>query len=168
MNKTTFKRMQLGCKSSYSFLLFCLFTLATIINPISAQTIPHSLGAKLLKEIEYEKLPKANWELLRANANKQAIATKTNSIVMLNNPPIGNQDPQNSCVGWAVGYAATSILAYPKFSNNWNNAKRSPSYIYNQIKVDPNDCESGAYTTTGLNLVANQGGRLSSTVLREA
>ncbi|MPM73726.1 hypothetical protein SDC9_120708 [bioreactor metagenome] len=115
------------------------------------------LGAKLLSEAEYEQLPKVNWNVLRANANRQAIATKSSGIVMLNNPPVGNQNPQGSCVGWAVGYAATSTLAYPKFNNNWNDAKRSPSYIYNQIKIDPNDCGSGAYTTAGLNLVRNQG-----------
>lgn len=120
--------MQLSYNSIYSIMLLCAL-FVVFINPTSAQIQRHLLGAKLLTEVEYEKLPKTNWELLKANADKQAIATKTSSIVMLNNPPIGDQGPQGSCVGWAIGYAATSILAYPKYNNNWDNARRSPSYI---------------------------------------
>lgn len=79
--------MQLSYNSIYSIMLLCAL-FVVFINPTSAQIQRHLLGAKLLTEVEYEKLPKTNWELLKANADKQAIATKTSSIVMLNNPPI--------------------------------------------------------------------------------
>jgi C1A family cysteine protease len=140
-------------KSVYLFLLLILTMKTTLTN---AQKTLYPLGAILLSEIEYQQLPKVNWHVLESNANKQTISAKSSrSTIMLNNPPIGDQGSQGSCVGWAVS-VATSILAYPKF-NNWNEARRSPSYIYNQIKVDPNDCNSGAFTTTGLNLARNQG-----------
>jgi hypothetical protein len=58
-------------------------------------------------------------------------------------------------VGWAVGYTATGILAYPKY-NSWSAAERSPNYVYNQIKIS-SDCDSGSIVTTALNLIKNQG-----------
>jgi len=140
-----------------SYRIVCLFLmpfLTVVMSSVSAQTI-HPLGAKLLSETEYAQLPTVNWEVLKSNANKQTILRSSSGIVMLNNPPVGDQGSQNSCVGWAVGYAATGILAYPKF-NNWNDARRSPSYIYNQIKQS-NDCLGLAKITDGLNLVENQG-----------
>ncbi|TAH06050.1 MAG: hypothetical protein EAZ13_10670 [Sphingobacteriia bacterium] len=77
------------------------------------------------------------------------------AIVMLNNPPIGDQQSQGSCVGWAVGYAAMGVLTYSKF-NCWDVARRSPNYVYNQVKVN-SSCGSGAYPIHAINLVKNQG-----------
>jgi len=88
-------------------------------------------GVILLKTSEYDKLPKVNWEGIRNNVNPRIISKDSkNGVVMLLSPTAGNQGSNGSCVGWAVGYAASSILAYPKF-NNWSTASRSPSYIYN-------------------------------------
>ena len=144
-------KFSLGCKS---ISLFLTLILAVVISSVNAQTTLYPLGAKLLSETEYEALPKVNWEILRSNVQSQATATQSSGVVMLNNPPIGNQGGQGSCTAWAVGYAAVSILAYPKF-NNWNDAKRSPSYIYNQIKVY--GCADGAFLTSALELAENEG-----------
>ncbi|MBV9963180.1 MAG: hypothetical protein JO072_13120 [Parafilimonas sp.] len=114
-------------------------------------------GALLLSKDQYAKLPKVNWDTLRKYAmpqNKQKIAG-AGGITLLINPPIGNQGGEGSCVGWATGYSAMGILTYSKF-NCWANAERSPNYVYNQIKIS-NDCLSGSYITSGLNLVQTQG-----------
>jgi C1A family cysteine protease len=47
------------------------------------------------------------------------------------------------------------VLTFPKF-HCWDNARRSPNYVYNQIKVT-SDCGSGSYPTHGLDLIKNQG-----------
>jgi len=141
----------LGCKVTF---LFVLSFLVVTINSVNAQTL-HPLGVKLLQESEYEQLPKVNWGVMKSNANSRTILRSGNGVVMLNNPPVGDQDMQGSCVGWAVGYAATGILAYSKF-NNWSDARRSPNYVYNQIKMS-NDCLSGTTTKAGLDLAKSQG-----------
>lgn len=95
----------------------------------------HGLGAILTPKEEYDRYPKVNWESLKLKS--RALTKDENlrsGIVMLNNPPVGDQGTQASCIGWAVGYAALGILEYPKF-NNWREAKRSPNYIFNQIKA---------------------------------
>ena len=53
------------------------------------------------------------------------------SIVELLSPPIMNQGDQESCAGWAFGYGCASIQAYDKYQD-WNWARRSPSFLYNQ------------------------------------
>lgn len=104
---------------------------------------------------DYNNLPKADFQLLKTFSSSQITTRTSSTIVMLNSPTVGNQGSQGSCVGWALGYSAMGILTYPK-TLCWNNALRSPSYVYNQIKANSN-CGSGAYMTTGLNLVKNNG-----------
>lgn len=45
-------------------------------------------------------------------------------------PPVGNQHPLGSCVGWATAYAAKGILATEKYRRE---TKLSPSFVYNQL-----------------------------------
>lgn len=75
-------------------------------------------------------------------------------------PPAGDQGTQNSCVGWAVGYAARTIIAYRTGGNN--TGPFSPSYIYNRGRAleaasDPknsgSDCNLGMQIETGLGLL---------------
>ncbi len=54
-----------------------------------------------------------------------------------------NQGRQGSCVGWASSYAARSILHSQQTGNDPNAKPFSPSYLYNQIKLN-NNCQ-GAY-----------------------
>ena len=111
-----------------------------------------------MQEAKYKKMPKANFELLKEYAKPSSLsgsANRTYGVVMLKNPPIGNQGSQGSCVGWALGYSAMGILTYPK-TVCWETARRSPSYVYNQIKIDAS-CSSGATMVSGLNLLKNKG-----------
>lgn len=78
------------------------------------------------------------------------------SSYYLNSPIPGNQGSQGSCSGWAVGYAAMSVLAYQKYGQDWLFATMSPSFVYNQVKVS-SDCNSGAYLVDALELVKEQG-----------
>lgn len=144
--KTIFYKIRIFC-----FLLLLLSTIA-----VKGQNGLHPLGAKLLPKEEYEKLPKVNLSELRVNINEKSIRAKKSGLVMLDTPPVGNQYSQASCVGWAVGYAAASIIAYPKFANNWNYARRSPNYIFNQIKSS-SDCRKGSLTKDAVALVTKQG-----------
>jgi C1A family cysteine protease len=115
------------------------------------------MGAIFLSDSAYANLPRMNWNNPAIRSNVAAIASQSgisgNRIVMLYTPPIGNQGSRGSCTGWATGYTALGILTYPDY-NNWYFAERSPSYVFNQIKID---CLDGANLTDALNIIKNQG-----------
>lgn len=72
-------------------------------------------------------------------------------------PPPGNQVTQNSCVGWAVGYAYKTYQE--KHDHGWDSVadkdrQFSPSYIYNQIHING---DGGAYLDDAFELVIEQG-----------
>lgn len=71
-------------------------------------------------------------------------------------PAPGNQGQQNSCVGWAVGYALKSGSECKKrgWTASSNNHKFSPAYIYNQIN---NGTDDGAHILDALELIKTQG-----------
>ncbi len=80
------------------------------------------------------------------------------SSVNLPTPPVGNQGNDGACVGWGTGYACHSILRYMNntvHQSQWAGATRSPSYIYNQIKLG--SCGAGSYPMDALNLMLNKG-----------
>lgn len=66
-----------------------------------------------------------------------------------------DQGQQESCVGWAVGYALMSQMQTSK--RNWSVSSTahqfSPAYIFNQINQNGN----GAYLSDALNLVCEKG-----------
>lgn len=71
-------------------------------------------------------------------------------------PSPGDQGQQNSCVGWAVGYALKSGIEYRKREwtiSNYNH-QFSPSYLYNQIN---NGTDGGASILDALDLLETQG-----------
>lgn len=79
-------------------------------------------------------------------------------------PPVGNQGTQNSCVGWAVGYSARTIISNSSGVNK--PGPFSPSYIYNRGRTleaagDPtssaNDCNTGMQIETALGLLQGFG-----------
>ena len=145
-------------KLIYRLLIaFCLFSFMSKAFA-GNQLFEYSLGAIPPTQEEYESFPRIDWAVLNALSDTRSIQTQNfaSGIVRLNTPPIGNQGAQGSCVGWAFSYAV-SILAFPKFNNNWNTARRSPSYIFNQIRGNPNDCGVGASMTAGFNLIRSQG-----------
>lgn len=74
-------------------------------------------------------------------------------------PSPGDQGNQGSCVGWATAYAARTVLeasgrgvATP---DRIGALSLSPSYIFNQIKLD--SCSKGSYLRDALNLMSQQG-----------
>ena len=130
------------------FVLGLLFSLSMFSQ--------NSTGLLLMPEADYINLPKANWPALKTFSTGTVQTTRAaNAVVMLDAPVSGNQLTQGSCVGWALGYSAMGILTYPK-TLCWNSAKRSPNYVYNQIKIN-SSCSSGSYMVTGLNLLKNKG-----------
>ena len=70
-------------------------------------------------------------------------------------PIAGNQNPQSSCVAWAVGYALKSYQE--KLEMGWaftRNHLFSPAYIYNQINGGSDD---GSRIDHALELIVQQG-----------
>ncbi len=60
-------------------------------------------------------------------------------------PPRLNQGQQGSCVAWASAYAARTIVqAKAKGATPSTAEAFSPSYLYNQIKIEDSDCQ-GSY-----------------------
>ncbi len=55
-----------------------------------------------------------------------------------------NQGQQGSCVAWASAYAARTIVQAQATKVDPNSTAFSPSYLYNQIKIDNSDCQ-GSY-----------------------
>ena len=55
-----------------------------------------------------------------------------------------NQGQQGSCVAWASAYAARTIVQAQATKQDPNTTAFSPSFLYNQIKLDGNDCQ-GSY-----------------------
>lgn len=69
-------------------------------------------------------------------------------------PTRKNQGQQGSCVGWATGYAARTILFARQTGKNPNTVRFSPSYVYNQIALE--GCQ-GAYMNNAMNLLLEKG-----------
>lgn len=72
-------------------------------------------------------------------------------------PQVDSQGSQGSCVAWATGYYLKSFHENLEDFNNGittNNNTMSPSYIFNQIKVNP--C-SGSRIEAALKLISNSG-----------
>ena len=70
-------------------------------------------------------------------------------------PPAGNQGMQNSCVGWAVGYALKSFQE--RLEERWEFAPAtvfSPAWIYNQIN---RGADRGSLIYEALDLVVQRG-----------
>ncbi len=59
-------------------------------------------------------------------------------------PPRLNQGQQGSCVAWASAYAARTIVQAKATGADPKSTAFSPSYTYNQIKIDNSDCQ-GSY-----------------------
>ncbi|WP_227287849.1 C1 family peptidase [Boseongicola sp. H5] len=74
-------------------------------------------------------------------------------------PPVGDQGRQGSCVGWAVGYAARSYYQFASLGQSleFDTNIASPAFIYDAIRIDPDDCDTGSRITDALNLLQNTG-----------
>ena len=70
-------------------------------------------------------------------------------------PQRRNQGQQGSCVAWASAYAARSIVQAEATKQDPNSTAFSPSFLYNQIKID-NNCQ-GSYIERAMQAMHNGG-----------
>ena len=66
-----------------------------------------------------------------------------------------NQGAQGSCVAWSSGYAARTILEAERTGQDPNAVAFSPSFLYNQIKLN-DDCQ-GSYIHLAMEKMKNEG-----------
>ncbi len=146
-------------KNFYLFGVFMALALSftacqkdTAVDPQQdSQAVVHEMGAIMLPAEEYAKIPEAQFTL------DDLLKTLPTSVA-LNTPVVRNQGGEGSCVAWGTTYAARSITKFATANGNlWTNTSNilSPEFVYNQIKVST--CASGAYVTSGLNLLRDKG-----------
>lgn len=70
-------------------------------------------------------------------------------------PERANQGQQGSCVAWSCAYAAQTILTSAATAADPNQIVFSPSYLYNQIKLD--GCQ-GSYLQRAMEAMSRNGG----------
>lgn len=70
-------------------------------------------------------------------------------------PARGNQGQQGSCVAWSCAYASQTILTAAATHQDPNQIVFSPSYLYNQIRLD--DCQ-GSYLQRAMEAMQRNGG----------
>jgi hypothetical protein len=70
-------------------------------------------------------------------------------------PPRGDQGQQGSCVAWSSAYAAQTVLKAAATHEDPAAIAFSPSYLYNQIKMD--DCQ-GSYIQRAMEAMQRNGG----------
>ena len=70
-------------------------------------------------------------------------------------PERGNQGQQGSCVAWSCAYSAQTILTAAATGQNPNQIVFSPSYLYNQIRLE--DCQ-GSYIQRAMEAMRRNGG----------
>ena len=93
---------------------------------------------------EREQMPRADINDITPFSNTIKF-NKGDTIVELRTPPIGDQGSQGSCTGWAFGYGCASIQAYNVYQD-WNWARRSPSFLFNQKNVSCTTAHSDSIT----------------------
>lgn len=70
-------------------------------------------------------------------------------------PSRGNQGEQGSCVAWSSAYGAQTILTAAATHQDPNTIRFSPSYLYNQIRLD--GCQ-GSYLQKAMETMQRNGG----------
>ncbi len=157
----------IGIKSKIAKLIhFTKFNLIVFITMffINIQLIyaqqEYALGDIPITQEEYNQLPKIDISQLapiQSISMQQSSSTATpNLILNLITPTPGDQGSLGSCAAWAVGYCASSILAYNKY-NNMTAALRSPMFLYNETFEDGNSCTSGRTVYEVLTYVKENG-----------
>ena len=71
-------------------------------------------------------------------------------------PKRRNQGKQGSCVAWASAYAARTILESRRTGRKPDQVSFSPSFQYNQIKLDGSNCQ-GSYIKRAMDNMYGQG-----------
>ncbi len=134
-------------------------------GPLStfAQTLPS--GGLVFDDETYRQFPRA---VIQQAHEKEFIFPRKVSLKVYAPYP-QSQGESASCVGWAVGYGAMTILrAIDSCITDrryiTNELSHSAAFIYNQIKLEPN-CRSGASLPDAFRLLYEQGVCLEKTFL---
>jgi hypothetical protein len=122
-------------------------------EPLPTET-EHGLGAIMHLRAVYNRFERIDVSKLKASRGR-VTAELPASYAIAGSAP-GHQGSEGSCVGWATAYAASAALEHNFKGLAFPAARRSPEYVYNQIKLS-GDCGSGSYISQGLDLIKNQG-----------
>ncbi|PJZ44898.1 C1 family peptidase [Leptospira brenneri] len=114
----------------------------------SASVGPHKLGAKFDTE-RYDRAP-----VYEPLSNEYGEGLPSEVSLLKYAPKRQNQGDQGSCTGWAVSYAARTILHAKATGEDPNKVSFSPAYLFNQ-NTDK-DCD-GAYPVDLLDDLKKQG-----------
>ena len=93
------------------------------------------------------------YEELDPSSSKNAIPEAVSLLKYA--PARGDQGQQGSCVAWSSAYAAQTILFAAATHQDPNSIAFSPSYLYNQIRLD--DCQ-GSYVQRAMEAMQKNGG----------
>jgi hypothetical protein len=145
-----------------TFILSCKKNSDVPLVPQEAGGSEIATGLKSLAPREYEKIPLIEEPLMNARTLEKLILPE--SYVIPNLPPIGDQKNMNSCVGWATGYAARTMMyvnsgvgsaVYTDGSGNLRtDLVFSPEYIWTSINGGINQ---PTYIYKALELIQNEG-----------
>jgi len=144
--------------------LFLLVALSTVLVACKKEAAVEpqqdaQLNTQITHELGLNFLPRIDYEAIQAAKIPEGINLKALPVsVSLNSPPVGNQGGEGSCVAFGTTYAGRSTLWMKGVTGSWSQNTNifSPEYVYNQIKASTS-CGSGAYVTTGLNLLKSKG-----------
>lgn len=93
------------------------------------------------------------YEGQEADDNKNALPEAVSLLRFA--PPRGDQGQQGSCVAWSSAYAAQTILFSAATHEDPASIAFSPSYLYNQIRLD--NCQ-GSYVERAMEAMRKNGG----------
>ena len=93
------------------------------------------------------------YEGLEDNAGKNPLPEAVSLLKYA--PDRSNQGQQGSCVAWSCAYASQTILTAAATGADPNQIKFSPSYLYNQIKLE--GCQ-GSYLQRAMEAMTKNGG----------
>lgn len=135
-------------------ILFFLFGRSCDTSPLSdgggGITNLFSRGGELNKEI-YEET-----EIYEPLADNVKNPLPERISLLQYAPKRRNQGRQGSCVAWASAYAARTILESRRTGRKPDQVAFSPSFMYNQIKIDGSNCQ-GSYIKRAMDNMYGQG-----------
>ncbi len=131
---------------TYTLIVIFIITALTTSSFAAAGTAKYTkygMGLASLHESGIKELPNK----LSANLKITSLPTL---VDLSSGITIGNQEYQNSCVGWAVA----SLKSFQESKDHHKSIVASPSYIYNQINFG---YDSGAFIGDAFNLLQTKG-----------
>ncbi len=132
------------------FLLGRSCDTSSVMNGDNAISSLFSRGGELDKEI-YEET-----EIYEPLADNRKNPLPERVSLLQYAPKRRNQGRQGSCVAWASAYAARTILESKRTGRRPDQVAFSPSFMYNQIKIDGSNCQ-GSYIKRAMDNMYGQG-----------